>query len=181
VPHKIAKSLLPDEEKVNSFQRIVNAQIEEMRLHDAHMKNVAKEPKNYHPYPAPMSHPDVMNSIVKEGNDYNVSFEIFDDETLENKKNKLQKIVMDEAAVIQNKIFPMRKRNYTAIEQNKILSIDEKDRTPQQKKKLAELNKKAEFISLIIEHQAKMEAAIEDLTEATIGKWKPEPFPEINL
>jgi hypothetical protein len=77
--HKILKSLLPTEDHINSFQRLCNMQIEEMRAHKKHMANVVKDPENYHPYPAPIAHPDIMAVIVEEDDDFNIKFEIVDD------------------------------------------------------------------------------------------------------
>lgn len=183
MPHKILKSLLPTEDHVNSFQRLVNEQIEKMRIHDAHMKLVAQDPENYHPYPADVAHPDIMAAIVKEGDDYNIEFEIEDDVTpppltLEEKKTKLSQVLIVEASQLQEKIFPARKRSLAAIENSKIFAIEEKDRTDVQKKSINDYQKKVLQLEKINHHYAEMEASIEDLTEANIDGWKPAPFSE---
>jgi hypothetical protein len=181
MPHKILKSLLPTEEHVNSFQRLCNTQIEEMRKYDAHMVNVKKDPKTYHKYPAPVVHPDIMASIIAEGNDYNVSFEIVDDApvpTLEEKKNnlyaKLNKIIFD----AQEEILPTPKRKLLTLKATKAGAIKPEKLTVQQKADLIALQPYDEKQSALMEYHIQCENDIYDLTEKTVDVYKLPPIPQ---
>jgi len=128
--HRISKALLPTEEHESAFQRLCNNQINELRAHKEQLANVEKtkdlkddDPNKYQPYPAPGAHPDVMNSVVPDGDDWNIDYEIFDEEeerkknrTLEEKKNDLTHQLNLKAVKLQEKIHPARKRMMLSIE-----------------------------------------------------------------
>lgn len=179
--HKIMKSVFPTDQHVNSFQRLINRQIEEMRVWDKQMANVKKDPKKFHPYPAPMAHPDIMNSIVQVGKDYNIEFELVDDTpkvTLEDKKAMLANVLTAQATKLQEAIMPARKNALATIKVMELLVVKEEDRTPEQQTFLEQHAAKQQAAQVIFAHMAKMHDAIEDLTEDNIDDWKPETFPE---
>lgn len=183
MPHKMNKSLLPTDEHVDAFQRLCNTHINEMRMHDAHMKRVTKDPKKYHPYPAPSAHPDILNSIVKDGDDYNIEFEIIEEKpvplTFEEKKNKLvfelNKSFFDAQ---QSFMPPLLKQRLAAMEIGKIMIIEDAQRTPEQKKIMAEYQKKEKRLNELAFILAKAESEIHDLTEKNIDSWKLPIFEE---
>lgn len=180
--HKIAKSLLPTNQHVNSFQRLINVQIDEMRAHDQQMANVKKDPKNFHPYPAPVAHPDIMASIVREGNDYNVEFEVVDDapqKSLDEKKRDLANSVMAEATRLQDRVIPGRKRALIGLKIVEYDAIKKKNRTKDQQAFLDQQEIKQKMIQDIHVHAVTMVDIIEDLTEGNIDSWKPSAFLEI--
>jgi hypothetical protein len=179
--HQILKSLLPTEEDVNAFQRLCNVQIEEMRAHDVQMKMVAKDPENYHPYPAPTAHPDIMASITVDGDDYDVDFEIVDDQpppTLEQKKRELAAKLFGEVLARREEIIPERKRKLMEMEGYKIMEIKEGDRSKEQVDQLANFQKTSQSLGELEYYHARMEAKIDDLTEQTVAGWEPEALPE---
>lgn len=181
MPHKILKSLLPTEDAVNSFQRLCNTQIDEMRKYDAHMANVKKDPKTYHPYPPPGAHPDIMSAITTEGNDYNISFEIIDDTpvpTLADKKAALSASLNQATFAAQEKILPTPKRNLMAIKANKASSIKEADRTAQQAADTTALRAFDGAFAALSEYHAQCESDIYDLTEKTVDAYKLPAAPE---
>lgn len=181
--HKILKSLLPTEEMVNSFQRLCNAQIEEMRSYDVHMENVKKDPEKYHVYPHPNvgASPDIIASIVPDGDDYNVEFELFDDTpvpTLEEKKTQLTNELIVEANRLREEILPMRKRAIREIRVGEI-PVKEEERSKEQQTFLDSHLQDVDSMNEIYRHCAELQDQIEDLTEGNIDKWKSTPFPEI--
>ncbi len=186
--HKILKSLLPTEEHVNAFQRLCNNQIEEMRAHAAHMKMVKKDPKKYQAYPAPHAHPDVLNCIVKDGDDFNLKFEIVDDvappppptPTLDEKKIALAVELYNAAASVRAEVTPPQlKARLHHLEIAKINAIPESDRTVEQSKKMNAEKAVGNFLMVLEEVIARAESEIHDLTEKNIGNWKLPKFPEI--
>lgn len=181
--HKILKSLLPTDDEENSFQRLCNEQIKEMRAYDKQVKNHEKDPEKYHLYPPPVAHPDIMNAIVKDGDDYNIEFEVEDDTppppTLEEKKRVLVSAVIEEMTALQEKISPHRKRALLQIQANDVLVISEKDRNNDQREFLKSFQDTIVAMDKVHRHAALMQSEIEDLTEKNIGKWKSALFPGV--
>lgn len=179
--HKILKSLLPTEDHVNSFQRLVNAQIEEMRAHKKHMANVKKDPETFQEYPAPGAHPDVMNAIVAAGDDFNIEFEIVDDTpvpTLEEKKaalrSQLNKVVFD----AQEKIMPTPKYKLLALKANKSSKVEAEKRTKEQIADVAAMASLGEKFARLSEYHTQIDSDIYDLEEPAIDKYKIPALPE---
>ncbi|SRR5216683_1072489 len=122
--HRISKAFLPTEDHESAFQRLCNNHINELRAHKKQLANVEKtkglkddDPNKYHPYSAPGACPDVLNAVVSYGDDWNIDYEIFDEEeerkknrTLEEKKNDLSHQLTLKAVELQEKIHPARKR-----------------------------------------------------------------------
>lgn len=178
--HKIMKSILPDEESENSFQRLCNLQINELRAHDKHMTMVKKDPERYHPYPPPSAHPDIMAAIVKEDGDYNISYEIIDDTsadlapsepTLEEKKSALVEKLHSAAAELQQPLLPPPlKQRLLHIELMKIPQ-DPAERTPEQQAQLDAQLVLSQKLGKLNEAVAIAESAIDDLTEDNVDQW----------
>lgn len=180
--HKILKSVLPTEEFVHSFHRLCNAFIEKAVTHDAHMKNVARDPKTYVPYPAPTAHPDIMAAIVKEGDKYSIEFDIEDDLslTLDEKKAELVAQLNEAAGDFQNQIMPpMLMRKLHELEGAEIFSIHPNKWTADQKKKADGHLRLNKLLTEAHKIQAKAEGEIHGLTEKNVDKWKIPAFPEI--
>lgn len=182
--HKIDKTFFPTEEHESAFQRLCNEHIKELRSHKKHMTMVEKtkhldgaDPEKFQSYPAPSSHPDVVNSVVQDGDDFNVAYEIVDNETIEEKKLKLSHFVGNKAIELQRTIMPPRKRAMANIELAELLIL--KSPSPDQLARTQELQSKNKAIIAVARHLAEMESQIEDLTEKNVDKWKPAPFPEI--
>lgn len=183
--HQIAKSLLPDEESVDSFQRLCNTFIDELRAHKKQMAMVEKDPENYHPYPAPSAHPDIMASVIEEGDDYNIDFEIFDDNppppepTLEDRKNILIAALNAQAHELSETIIPDRKQPLMQMKFLDAMKVPEEEQTDYQKRHIAEWNAAQTKLQKINRHVAEMLSNIDDLTVKTIDNWELEPFPEV--
>jgi len=178
--HQIAKSLLPTNKHVDAFQRLINVQIDEMRAHDRQMANVKKDPKKFHPYPAPVAHPDIMASIVREGSDYNVEFEVIDDtpkKTLEEKKQDLANAVLDEATKLQERVIPARKRPLISLKIVEIEAIKKEERTKDQQSFLDEQAAKQKALQDIHLHAMTAVDAIEDLTVDNVDAYVIAPLP----
>lgn len=178
--HKIYRSILPTEEHVNSFQRLCNKQIEEMRLHDKHMANVKKNPKIFQPYPPPMAHPDIVNSIVKDGDDYNLEFDVIDDPveplTPDQKRQVLSTEAVMEARRVQQAIIPFRKQPLISIRLNDL--VNKEHRTVDEEVEMKQIRSKFKRINDIDRHLAVLQDQIEDLDDFNVDTWKSTPFPE---
>lgn len=169
--HKIHHSFFPSESHENAFQRLCNAHIEELRAHSAQMRMVKKSPETHHPYPAPSAHPDIMAAIVKDGDDFNVEYEVIRP-TFEEKKSELVHRVSQAAMSAMNEVSvsPL-KRRLAAMEIQEILSMDEKKLSKTQKRKLDDHNQRDKKINDIQLKLAQAESEIDDLTETKIDAW----------
>jgi hypothetical protein len=176
------KSMLPDEESENSFQRLCNNYIFELQAHRKQMELV-KEGKA-DPYPAPTAHPDIVASVIEEEDDWNISYRIEDDtpkppvKSLDQKRADLVNDVIRIASELQNKIYPVLKLPLLSIKTVQALSVEEEKRTDDQKK-IIEVNKDvSDKMNELNATVAQMHSDIADLTEENIDTWKPS-FPEI--
>jgi hypothetical protein len=197
--HKINKDFFPTETHVQAFNKLCSTLIDERTKHDQQMVMVKKtagldanDPKKYQPYPAPSVHPDVDASVVKNGDRYEIQYELFDDKTLDDKKNNLIRQVTEQAVSIQEKIMPMRKRMLFEMQVNAInhtiassvstgvtreeataaLSVEDRAQL-QRNEKFVEQNRAITF------HLATLQSDIHDLSERDIATYKPKAFPEV--
>lgn len=180
--HVMYKSMFPDEESENSFQRLCNNYISELQAHRKQMELVQEGKAD--PYPSPTAHPDIMASVIEEAGDWNISYRIEDNapkpnvKSLDQKKTDLVNDVIQTAGELQNKIYPSLKLPLLSIKTVQALSVPEEERTDDQKK-IIEINKgvsdKMNELNMAV---AQMHSDIADLTEKNIDTWKPS-FPEI--
>lgn len=185
--HTINKSSFPTEEHENAFQRLCNSYIEECRIHAAHMKMVAKDPKNYHPYPAPSVHPDISGAVTQDGDEYNVEYEIVDDitpppppvKTLEERKNLLVVKISHDASKAIEEFIPPLKQKLWAMDINRILGKPEEERTKEEVAKLDDFQLKMKMQEAIHYKLAVAESEIHDLTEENFDQWVVPIFSEV--
>lgn len=205
--HKINRSLLSTEDAEASFQRLANNHINELRAHKHRIAMVEKtkhlkdgDPNKWTICPPPGAHPDIVNSIVEDGDDYNIQYELFDDEpvkTLDDKKNDLNHTLVVDATKAQENVYPSRKtmlldmdvddikkdvtHKYNLI-RDKNPEILQKlyDDLPDDKKSKLSLHRSIEEKrQKILRHLAEQQAIIHDLTDKNVDTWKHAPFPEV--
>lgn len=189
MPHKILKSLLPTEEEINSFQRLLNDHINNRKAHDQHMKMVAENPEEYHAYPHPDigAHPDIIASLVPYGDDdYNIEFDIEDDitipeviETLEEKKRRLVNEVQMLSMEQSHSISPPRKSRLEQIEFVEISNTEKGKRTKKQQRQYDDYLANGQRRAAIQKRLAQAESDIDDLDEKAIDKWSHPSFKDL--
>jgi hypothetical protein len=205
--HKINRALLPTEIAENSFQRLVNNHIDELRAHKHRLEMIEKtkhlkdgDPNKWTICPPPSAHPDIINSIVEDGDDYNIQYELFDDtppKTLDDHKNELNHILNIAARTAHEKIYPSRKMmllemDVTDINQDVMDAYNKlKKKTPEALQALYDGLPKAKKDKLdqyktiqskqqkVMRHLAEQQAEIHDLTDKNVKTWKHAPFPEV--
>ena len=182
--HKIDKSFFPTEEHEDAFQRLCNSHIQELRAHDKRLKMVEEtknlpddDPEKWVDCPAPVAHPDVAAAVVKDGKDYNISYQIVDGRSLDEKKQSLLSEVVSKASELQEKIYPMQKRNLLSMKCQMAMKSQSKTKEEEGDLSMHEkINEKSQQVNF---HLAKLQSEIYDLDEKNINEWKPAPFPEV--
>lgn len=138
-------------------------------------------------YAAPTA-PSLIENLVKrvqfpveEGraDDFVVAeFEVVDDApTLDQRKAMIANEVQMEAQRRIDAISPPLKRRLASIEFGRAVAVEEAKRSPAQAATIAAGKARDQKIDAIHYHLGKLESEIHDLTEETIGQWKPVSFP----
>jgi hypothetical protein len=123
-----------------------------------------------------------MASIVTEGSDYNISFEIVDDTPvpkLEEKKAVLNAQLNSAIFSARETIIPAAKIHLLSIKVNKALAIAEKSRTKDQVSDIAAYQNYNNATTSLSEYAAQCASDIYDLTEKTIDAYKFPPIPKV--
>jgi hypothetical protein len=138
---------------------------------------------------SPSAHALIERSVrrvqfpIKDGkpDDFVPDYEIIDDTppppSLDERKIAIAIEVQQEAQRQIDVINPPLKRRLANIEFTRAMAIEEAKRSPAQVAAIAAGKTRDSRIDAIHYHMAKLEAEIHDLTEETIGQWKPVSFP----
>jgi hypothetical protein len=110
--------------------------------------------------------------------DYIVDYEIVDDRpSLRARKDALINEVTREEHALLTASMPPGKRRLDALKAGDLLRKPEAERSPEERMFLAERAARHAREEAIQRHAAQLMSDIEDLTDETIGAWKPSPFP----
>lgn len=131
--------------------------------------------------PAPQEHALVRAAITRvprdgKPDDYALDYEIIEP-TLEEKKKDLEHELHEARDLALFNKVSSAKRRVLAYELSDALAKHGKGLTDADKAVLAKCAEIAAYDQKIERHAANLHVQIEDLTEATVGAWKPAPFP----
>jgi hypothetical protein len=133
--------------------------------------------------PAPREHELVEATIrrVPRGDaadDYAIDYEIVDDRpSLRARKDALIHDVTQQEHALLMASMPSGKRRLDGLKAGDVLRKPEAERSDAERIFLADRDARQAWEDAIQRHAAQLMSDIEDLTEATIGAWKPAPFP----
>ena len=172
---QVRKSHIGDDTAVAQFHERVVA-LRHARL--AHMKTTG--------VPAPSEHPLIEACIQRvirgdEPDDHVADYEVIDDipkKSLRDKKDDLiRQIGMQEQKLLIDSMPPGKR----AADHHRYLDLFKKtvdEMTPDDVSYLVARKERVQREEIIQRYAARLAADVEDLTEDTIGKWQPEPFPQ---
>jgi hypothetical protein len=131
--------------------------------------------------PAPVEHPLIeaaLRRVARAGapDDYVVDYAIAEPTLAEQKQALGRQVDIDEAAALDAAMTP-GKRRLLGMQATAAAAKKEADRTAEEAAAIERHEALGAHMSAVALHAAQLQAAIEDLTAATVGAFKPQPFP----
>lgn len=175
--YKIKKSVA---DVLPNFKKAVEIHARDLKAWHEQMANVKKDPKNFQPYDPPWAPEEVDRAVRRP--DFVPDYEIVDDgpspeEVLQQKKKDLTNQVSLAHHEAVGRVLPHGKHLLAQLRYNGAASKNERDRTKADKQVMAEHEARQEQLQALQLQLAEALAEVEDLTAATVDRYKVPKFP----